>query len=232
MKRSAGRVTAAVFAVLLSGATCNEAERDGLGSGDERIDEPTRSDLSVPDAGATCTREPQGNLVLLDARTGSPLNCELVTLSREPQGCGEDQTCEPIVLSRGSTNALGQVRVSVDPAAVRLSAVAEGYSVSYREPAPVPAGQLAELELRPANGFLLKFLDPDGNYLSGVQVTFRQGDEVIGSLRTNELANVFFGTRTPFSGEPVTIEAEGFTPVVVSSTQELGADGHTVTLRK
>jgi len=221
-------------ALLLSGATCQQAEKDGLGTGDERIDEPTTADRSSPDAGSptACTASPPGNLILLDARTAAPLNCELVTVSREPQGCGEGQQCDPLVLVRGRTNSLGQVSIQLDPATVRLSAVAEGYSVSYREPAPVAAGQKAEIELQPSDGYLLKILDSEGNYLSRVQVTFRQGEEAIASMRTNDLANVFFGTRAPFAGQPVTIEVEGFAPVTVSGPGDLGPDRHTVTVRK
>jgi hypothetical protein len=35
-----------------------------------------------------------------------------------------------------------------------------------------------EVELMPADGYWLKVLDADGNYLSDVSLTFKQGDAV------------------------------------------------------
>jgi len=220
---------AVVFAVAGIGATCQTRRPDVTGSGDERIDEPVAKEGPASADAGSCTADGTGNVVLIDARSASPLSCVLVTISREQVGCGDDQPCEGVVIYRGRTDALGRASVHADPAAESLSAVAEGYVPSYRNAAP---GGPAEIEMVPSDGFLLKFLDAEGNYLSRLAVTFRQGTGIIAQLRTNELADVFFASRTPFSGEPVVIEAEGYKAVTVSSSSDLGSDGHTVVLRR
>jgi hypothetical protein len=63
-------------------------------------------------------------------------------------------------------------------------------------------------------------------------VTFRSGEEVIAQLRSNVLANVFFAQRNPFSGQEVVVEAEGFSKGKIKGPEDLGDDGHTLTLKK
>ena len=83
----------------------------------------------------------------------------------------------------------------------------------------------------PAEGFWLKVLDGDGNYLADTTVTFKQGEDVIAQLRANTLANVFFTQRQPFAGQPVTVEASGYKSQTITAS-DLGDDGHTLTLTK
>jgi len=109
--------------------------------------------------------------------------------------------------------------------------MAEGYRPSSRDPSPLQGG-VAELEMLPAEGFTLKLVDPEGNYLPHLQVSFKQRGEAIAQMTTNELANVHFQHRSPFSGEPVIVEAPGFSPLAVNGPEDLGSDGHTVTLRR
>ncbi len=115
---------------------------------------------------------------------------------------------------------------------MRLVAAVDGYATSYLQPATVPASKIVELEMAPEEGFWLKVLDADGNYLQDVQVSFKQGDDVVASLRTNDLANVFFTQRNPFGGDPVVAEAQGYKSVTINSVTDLGDDGHTLTLSK
>ena len=75
-------------------------------------------------------------------------------------------------------------------------------------------------------------MDPEGNYLTDLLVTFKQRGEAIAQMTTNELANVHFQHRSPFAGEPVIVEAPGYAPLTVNGPQDLGTDGHTVTLHK
>lgn len=212
------------LALLLACAGCIHQQPDVAGSGDERYDETSRPDkprVEVKDS-SQCGPEGKGDVVLLDARTALPVACALVTIFREP----DEQ------IFQGHTNQSGVVNVGQSVDKLKVYAVAEGYAQSWRQAAAVSAGRLAEIEMLPDDGFLLKVLDGDGNYVQGVEVTFKQGDQVLAQMRTNDLANVFFTARTPFAGEPVTIEAEGYAPVTVASASELGADGHTVTVRR
>jgi hypothetical protein len=218
----------AFASVLGLGATCRVHPPDELGTGDEHFDDATRADAAKPDAGSECKSD-KGNIVLLDARTAAPLTCTLVTVAREPEGCPSGY-CSSIPLYQGLTNTSGQVNVSADLAHARISAVSEGYALSYRDPAPVSG--VAEIEMQPANVFWIKFLDGEGNYLSKLQVTFKQGDDVVATMHTNELANVFFNTRTLFNGQPVLVEAEGYPAVTINGAEDLGTDGHTLTLKK
>lgn len=117
-------------------------------------------------------------------------------------------------------------------ASSRLIAVADGFAPSTLNNATSKPNTMAELELMPAEGYWLKVLDPDGNYLADVSLTFKQGDDVIAQLRTNVLANIVFAQRQPFSGQPVTVQAEGFQSLVVNDVAELGEDGHTLVLRR
>lgn len=215
------------------GATCQVQRPDVTGTGDERIDEQAQVERAAPAAGkAGCAAEPAGNLSLIDARTASPLACVPVTVSVESTDCPEGMSCPAALAYRGDTNALGQVRVKASLEAERVSAVAEGYVPSYRRPGPVTQTSPAEIEMIPSDGFLLKFLDAEGNYLTKLPVVFKQGADVIAQMRTNELANAFFPSRTPFAGEAVTIEAEGFAAATVNGPADLGEDGHTVVLRR
>jgi hypothetical protein len=114
----------------------------------------------------------------------------------------------------------------------RLTAVAEGFAPTLFDPVPPKPNALVEVELMPDTGFLLKLVDESGNYLPDVSATFRQGENVVAQLRSNELANVFFPQRTPFSGEPVRVEVEGYQATTINGAQDLGTDGHTLTLKK
>ena len=68
--------------------------------------------------------------------------------------------------------------------------------------------------------------------VADVSLTFKQGEVVVAQLRTNVLANVFFAQRQPFSGQPVSVEAQGYQSLVVNDVSELGEDGHTLVLRR
>ncbi|MBX5484334.1 MAG: hypothetical protein IRZ16_21135 [Myxococcaceae bacterium] len=228
---------AALAAVWLAG--CATARQDVTGSGDDRLDEAQATDADNKTAlghasSGECGTGP-GNLVLIDARNGNPISCASFTLSRDVEDCqpSPGNECPTEVVLQGRTNARGEVMLP-DPALanVRLWAVAEGFQASNRDPAPIPEGKVGELEMLPEDGFLLKFVDVEGNYLPNLTVSFKQGGEVIAQLRTNELANVYFTERTPFAGEPVTIEAEGFAAVTINGPQDLGSDGNTVTLHR
>ncbi len=235
-------VGAVCCALGLWGSGCATARGDVTGSGDDRLDDTTQGDeaaASAPEgaAGGSCGPEAkEGSVVLLDARTVEPISCVLATLLRDQPGCAPETPsgeCPTEELARGPTSQGGRLSLrGTDPARTRLWAVAEGFVQSAREPGPVAKGRAPEIEMVPEDGFLLKFLDGEGNYLPGLSVVFRQGEEVIAQLKTNELSNVFFPVRTPFAGEPVVIEVEGFAPLTLSSPSELGADGNTVTLRR
>jgi hypothetical protein len=228
-----GRVTALAVAVaaLVAEAGCVKRP-DVSGTGDERLEDTAGGGDPVPgEARQSCGPE-GGMLVLLDAATASPLSCTLVTVtSEEPECKAAGGGCPAKEVFRGMTNVQGRAPVAVTWDQVRLAAVAEGYVPSYREPSPA-GGEGAEIEMIPSEGFLLKFVDAEGSYLTRLEVTFKQGGEAIAQKTTNELANVYFPRRSPFSGEPVAIEAHGYAPVTVNGPQDLGADGHTVTLRK
>jgi hypothetical protein len=214
-------------------ASCATGKKDVSGSGDDRYDDTSSPDKprAVVKDSSQCGAEGKGDVVLLDARTTQPVACSLVTIFQEASGC-EDADCPPESIFQGHTNTQGLVVVGKPIAQSRIYAVAEGYAQSYRYPSPISAGHVAEIELLPDDGFLLKIVDSEGNYLPGVEVTFKQGEEVLSKIRTNDLANVFFNERSPFAGEPVTVAVEGYPAVTVSSASELGADGHTVTVRR
>jgi len=218
-------------ALLLGG--CITTRPDSVGGGDARLDENSRPDKTIAEKGdSNCGPDAKGDLVLLDARTSGPLTCTEVTLSYEPLSCKLGDECPSTPLWTGRTNARGQVAVNAKIADVRLVAVADGFSAAYLQPATLPSSKIVELEMAPEEGFWLKVLDPDGNYLQDVQVLFKQGDDVVASLRTNDLANVFFAQRNPFGGQPVVAEAEGYKAVTINSVTDLGDDGHTLVLAK
>lgn len=234
-----GRWMCAVVAGL-SLAGCVTTQKDVTGSGDDRLDDTsaaTEKDAvpaGRPGSESGCASG-EGDLVLIDARNGNPISCASVTLSRDVEGCEAtpETECATEVLLKSKTTSKGQIKLP-DPALanVRLWAVSEGFQASPRDPAPIPAGKKGEIEMVPEDGFLLKFVDAEGNYLTHVSVAFKQGETVIAQMRTNELANVYFAERTPFAGEPVIIEAEGFGQLTISGPKDLGADGNTVTLTK
>lgn len=207
--------------------------KDAVGGGDARLDEAGRPDApEARRAGASCGADGKGDLVLLDGRTGGPLTCLEVTITSEPRACAPGAECPSSLVFRGLTNKLGQAPVASPLDGVRLIAVADGFAPATHTNASTAPGTLVELELMPADGYWLKVLDAEGNYLPDLSLSFKQGGAVIAQLRSNVLANVLFTQRQPFSGEPVTVEAEGFRAVVVNDASELGADGHTLVLRR
>ncbi|HEY8208522.1 MAG TPA: hypothetical protein VIG99_13620 [Myxococcaceae bacterium] len=230
--RAAGALAAALAFTLALSASCVK-RRDVSGSGDERLDESSKGDaLPGQGQGEACGPD-GGTLLLLDAVTAAPLSCTLVTVSQDATDCRPaDGTCASQELFRGRTGVQGRAQVQVAWGAARVSAVAAGYRPSYRDPAPLQAGEGAEIEMVPSEGFTLKFLDPEGNYLTDLQVGFKQRGEAIAQMTTNELANLHFPHRSPFAGEPVIVEAPGYAPLTVNGPQDLGSDGHTVTLHK
>jgi hypothetical protein len=218
-----------LISALLLG--CATQKKDVAGSGDDRYDEtssPERAAPQIKDA-SQCGPDGKGDLVLLDARTAAPVACSLVTVSRQPD-C-QDSDCAAEALFQGRTNAQGLVLVGQPFTGSRIYAVAEGYAQSYRQPSSLSGSHIAEIEMLPDEGYLLKVVDGEGNYLPGVEVTFKQGEDVLSKVRTNDLANVFFQERTPFGGQPVTIAVDGYSPVTVAAASELGSDGHTVTVK-
>jgi hypothetical protein len=216
--------------VLIAGCV---TAKDAVGGGDARLDEAGRPDAPEARTGAAaCGAEGKGDLVLLDGRTGGPLGCLAVTITAEPMSCPPANECPSTTLFRGLTNRAGQALAASPFASARLIAVADGFATSVLGNVSSKPGTLYELELMPAEGYWLKVLDAEGNYLQDVSLTFKQGDAVIAQLRTNVLANVVFSQRQPFSGQPVAVEAEGYQPVVVNGVSELGDDGHTLVLRK
>ncbi len=218
-----------IFSALLCAAcatTNNKAD-------DARVDDTTRPEKAGNEKDPSkCGPEGKGDLVLLDARTAGPLTCTMVTVNKEPGNCPRGESCLSEVVFHGYTNSRGQLAVTDVFTNVRIVGVADGYSPSYLEDASITKGRILELEMAPSSGFWLKALDHEGNYLQDVVLSFKQGEEVVASLRTNDLANVFFTQRNPFSGQPVTIEAPGYKPAIVANVAELGADGHTLTLHK
>jgi hypothetical protein len=221
-----------LLAALLS--ACVTTKTDSVGGGDARLDDTTRPDkgaAGVDDKKGKCGEDGKGDLVLLDARTAGPLTCTMVTVTREQSSCRIGDECPSEPVFQGHTNARGQIPVQPF-AKARLVAVADGYAPSYLEDATVTGTKVVELEMAPADGFWLKVLDHEGNYLQDLLLSFKQGEDVVANLRTNDLANVFFTNRNPFSGQPVTVEAPGYKQVTVAGLNELGADGHTLTLQK
>jgi hypothetical protein len=220
-----------ILATAISLVACATA-KDSVGGGDSRLDDSTQPEKPVIAGGSRveCGPEAKGDLVLLDARTAGPLTCTPVTVTAEPMNC--EANCSSDKVFEGRTNKRGQIVAAGAFSNARLVAVADGYSPSYLRGASLSAGKILELEMAPAEGFWLKVIDAEGNYLQDVAVTFKQGADVIASLRTNELANVFFPQRNPFSGDPVSVEATGYQNLTIAGLAELGDDGHTLTLKK
>lgn len=203
------------------------------GNDDARLDEDRKKeDGNSRRAGRECGPDSPGDVVLIDARTAGPVTCLAVTITREPMSCALGSECPSEVLYKGLTSSKGQLKLIGAVEKARLIAVADGFAPSYLANATSTKDRVLELELAPEDGFWLKVLDADGNYLQDLSVTFKQGGEVIAQLRTNTLANVFFTKRQPFDGQTVTVEAQGYQSVVVNSVSELGDDGHTLTLQK
>ena len=206
--------------------------RDSVGGGDARLDEDKAKEDAVKVAGRACGPDAPGDVVLLDARTGGPVTCLAVTVTREPMSCPASTECPSEVLFKGLTSPRGQLKLIAPVERARLTAVADGFDPSSLANATSAKDRVLELELEPAEGFWLKVLDGEGNYLQDVTVTFKQGEEIVAQLRTNTLANVFFTQRQPFAGDPVVITAPGYQPVTITGAAELGEDGHTLTLVK
>lgn len=250
------RILVTVVLVAVS-SSCVTHRKDATGTGDERLNENAISSADAQPKATTdasgCGPEGKGNVVLLDARTASPVSCVLVTIARENPECvarckmlaGESApsvgasgtqcpdgtVCTSERIFNGRSNKVGQVNVE-SPGTGSLTAVAEGYAPTAFDPVPPKPNALIEIELVPDTGFLLKLVDDAGNYLPDLSATFKKGDEVLAQLRSNELANVYFPQRTPFSGETVTVVVDGYQPVQISSHADLGSDGHTLVLKK
>ncbi len=204
--------------------------RDAASGDDARLEEGSARDGVTKKSAADCGVDAPGDVILLDARTGGSVPCLPVTLTTEAMSCASE--CESELYFKGLTGPKGQLKLLAPVQRVRLVAVADGFAPSSLSNATSVKDRVLELELAPADGFWLKVLDADGNYLQDVSLTFKQGEEVIAQLRSNTLANVFFAGRQPFSGQPVTVEATGFVPLTISSVSELGEDGHTLTLTR
>ncbi|GMU62754.1 MAG: hypothetical protein AMXMBFR34_45170 [Myxococcaceae bacterium] len=221
-----GLVTVAA-SVLFACATTSSSVSD-----EARLDETGGKEAALGKKARACGPDGVGDVVLLDARTGGPVTCQAVTLTREPMACAEGAECPSDVVFKGLSGPQGLVKLTGPVDKQRLLAAADGYGPSSLPNATVKPGALVELELAPADGFWLKVLDREGNFLPDVSISFRQGQDVIAQLRTNSLANVFFTQRQPFAGQPVDVVAEGFEPVIISSAADLGEDGHTLTLSR
>lgn len=221
-----------VLAVLAS--SCVTSRPDSVPGGDSRLDDSTRGDAEVAKAEqeGKCGPDAKGDVVLLDARTGGPLTCALVTVSMMQDSCPSAAECPSEVLYQGRTNRRGQFAVARPFSRVRLEAVSEGYGTGSLGAASLLSGKMLELEMPPDEGFWLKVVDTDGNYVQDVLITFKTGDEVIAQLRSNVLANVFFAQRNPFSGQEIHVEAEGYQRTKITGQGDLGEDGHTLTLKK
>lgn len=207
--------------------------KDAVGGGDARLDEATVADQAeTKKAGAACGAEGAGDLLILDARTGGPLTCLSVTITAEPMSCPASSECPSTTLFRGLTNKQGLALASSPITSARVIAVADGFGTAVASNVTSKSNSVTELELLPTEGYWLKVLDPDGNYLPEVSLTFKQGEVMVAQLRSNVLANVFFTQRQPFSGQPVSVEAQGFQSLVVNDVSELGDDGHTLVLRR
>jgi hypothetical protein len=222
-----------LFAAALFASAC-ATTRDTMGAGDARVDDHAQLDAAVaaPKGIETCGPDGKGDIALLDSASGAPLSCAEVTVSTEPMGCSKETECPSEEIFKGRTNKRGQVQSKRFFSAARLSAVADGYAPSFLNNASFAANKVLEIEMAPLAGYWLKLVDQDGNYLPDVVVTFKKGDEVLGALRSNALANIFFATRAPFDGETVIAESAGFQQVSIQSVAELGDDGHTLTLKR
>ncbi|MBL8917484.1 MAG: hypothetical protein JNJ54_01370 [Myxococcaceae bacterium] len=233
MRRGLGVVLAlgvACWVVLSVGCVTT---KDAVGGGDARLDEAGRPDAPEMKKGvSSCGAEGKGDLSVLDGRTGGPLTCLAITITAEPTACPATSECPSTTLFRGLTNRDGRALSTSTFSSARVIAVADGFATATVNNASSKPDGVIELELMPPDGFWLKVLDGEGNYLQDVSLSFKQGDTVLAQLRTNVLANVFFSQRQPFSGQPVTVEAQGFQSVVVNDVKELGEDGHTLVLRR
>ena len=216
--------------------SCATTRSDAAGSGDSRIDEGEKADAEIGRAEkeGQCGPDGKGDVVLLDGRTGGPLTCALVTVSMTQDSCPTASECPSEVLFQGRTNRRGQFAVARPFSRVRLEVVSEGFGTGSLGGATLLSGKLLEVEMppEPDEGFWMKLVDGDGNYLQDVPVVFKAGNEVVAQLRSNVLANVFFTRRNPFSGAEITVEAEGYPPVKIDNVNDLGDDGHTLTLKK
>jgi len=209
------------------------ANKDVIAGGDSRLDETEGKDPVVAvKKGAFCGPEGKGDISLLDGRTAGPVTCTQVTITAEPMDCPEGSECTSDLIYKGASNKQGLVLAKQGFSKARLVAVADGYTTSYADDADSSANKITEIELMPNEGYWLKVLDADGNYLPNVEITFKRGDDVLAQLRANDLANVFFSSRQPFAGDPVTASAPGYQDVTISSLDDLGDDGHTLTLKK
>lgn len=229
MRSTRGGWVGLALAVSLGGCVTT---KDSVGGGDARLDEERFSPEKVKAEGRACGPDAPGDLVLLDARTGAPVTCLSVTVSREPMSCPAGTECPTEVLFKGLTSGKGQLKLLAPVERSRLVAVADGFAPSSLSNATSVKDRVLELELAPVDGFWLKVLDGEGNYLQDVTLSFKRGAETIAQLRSNTLANVFFTQRQPFEGEAVTVEAQGYRALTISSVADLGEDGHTLTLSK
>lgn len=248
--------TFAFVALAALFVSCVTNRKDVTGTGDDRLDEnEIKADATAKERApeSACGPDGKGNVVLLDAKTASPVSCVLVTITRENAECvarckmlagdsapsvgasgtqcPDGSSCPSDRVFNGRSNKVGQVNAD-NLGTGQLTAVAEGFAPTLFDPVPPKPNALIEIELMPETGFLLKLVDDAGNYLPDLSATFKQGDNVIAQLRSNELANVFFPQRTPFSGETVTVVVEGYQPAQINSAADLGSDGHTLVLKK
>jgi hypothetical protein len=228
--RGAGGLSATLVGVCLVFAGC-ATSKESMG-GDAHLDEVSGPDRQARASAKDCGPEGKGDLVLLDARTGAVVPCLTVSISREAMSCPLEAECPSDVVFRGTSNKQGQVVLSGALEKARLVAAASGFGPSVLSNATTKAGRVLELELAPEEGFWLKVLDAEGNYLQDLSLTFKQGDEVLAQARSNTLANIFFAQRQLFAGEPVTVEAPGFRPATIAGVAELGEDGHTLVLAR
>ena len=221
-----------VLATLCVG--CVTTRPDSVPGGDSRLDDSTKGDAEVAKAEkeGKCGPDAKGDVILLDGRTGGPLTCALVTVSMMQDSCPSAAECPSEVLFQGRTNRRGQFAVPRPFARVRLEAVSEGFGTGSLGGASLLSGKMLEVEMPPDEGYWLKVVDQDGNYVQDVLVTFRAGDEVIAQLRSNVLANVFFAQRNPFSGQEIAVDAEGYQRGRIKGPEDLGDDGHTLTVKK
>ena len=208
--------------------------KDAARAEDARLDEVSGPDRgeSTGRIGQPCGNDAVGDVLLIDAHSGTALSCVDVTVSAESMDCPRESACPAEEIYRGPTNRRGQVPARRPFANARLSAVADGFAPSFLANATFKAGTVLELEMLPLAGYWLKVVDQDGNYLPDVVVIFKKGEDVLAALRTNALANLFFAQRTPFQGEPVTIEVQGYQVATISGPSDLGDDGHTLTLKR
>lgn len=176
-----------------------------------------------------CGPNVAGNIVVLDARTGGPLTCQSIEVVSEPMSCAAGAECPSEAVFNGFTNSRGQFSARGPMSGVRLVALADGYARSYLQNASFSPRDRVELEIAPLTQFWLKVLDDEGTYVPELWLTFRQAGEPIAHLKSNVLANVFFSSLQPFSGEPVTVEADGYLTQIVT---RFGDDGHTLTLKR